>query len=71
MHGSERVVWSLLPQVSGCRSEFLTDTRGEGILAAVFERYEPMHGDIPQRNEERLCVMKLVKARSTGFSCAG
>ena len=34
----------------GYRSEFLTDTRGEGIMSAVFDGYEPHRGDIPMRN---------------------
>ena len=28
----------------------MTDTRGEGIMSSVFERYEPVKGDIPHRN---------------------
>ena len=28
----------------GYRSEFLTDTRGEGIMSSVFEDYEPCEG---------------------------
>lgn len=34
----------------GYRSEFLTDTRGEGILSSVFYDYEPFRGDIPTRS---------------------
>lgn len=34
----------------GYRSEFLTDTRGEGILSSVFYDYEPYKGDIPTRS---------------------
>ena len=34
----------------GYRSEFLTDTRGEGVMSSVFEDYEPCKGDIPTRN---------------------
>jgi hypothetical protein len=34
----------------GYRSEFMTDTRGEGIMSSVFEKYEPVKGDIPHRN---------------------
>ncbi|MHC1787083.1 MAG: translational GTPase TypA [Christensenellales bacterium] len=34
----------------GYRSEFLTDTRGEGIMSAVYNGYEPYKGDIPHRN---------------------
>ena len=34
----------------GYRNEFLTDTKGEGILASVFEKYAPYKGDIQRRN---------------------
>ena len=33
----------------GYRSEFMTDTRGEGIMSAVFDHYEDYKGDIPHR----------------------
>lgn len=33
----------------GYRSEFLTDTRGEGVMSAVFDGYAPAKGDIPSR----------------------
>ena len=33
----------------GFRTEFLTETRGSGILHAVFERYEPWQGEIRTR----------------------
>jgi GTP-binding protein len=33
----------------GYRSEFLTDTRGEGILATVFHGYQPHRGEIASR----------------------
>ena len=33
----------------GYRSEFMTDTRGEGVMSAVFSGYEPYKGDIPTR----------------------
>ncbi len=33
----------------GFRTEFLTETRGSGILHSVFERYEPWHGEIKTR----------------------
>ena len=33
----------------GLRSEFLTDTRGTGILNHLFDGYEPWLGDIPSR----------------------
>ena len=34
----------------GYRSEFLTDTKGEGILNAIFHGYAPFKGEIPGRN---------------------
>ena len=33
----------------GYHSEFLTDTRGEGIMASVFDSYAPYKGDISRR----------------------
>jgi GTP-binding protein len=33
----------------GFRSEFLTETRGSGVLHSVFERYEPWQGEIRTR----------------------
>ena len=33
----------------GYRGEFLTDTRGEGVMSAVFSGYEPYKGEIPTR----------------------
>ena len=53
MSGLDRVrLEFLVPSrgLFGYRSEFKTDTRGEGIMSSVFERYEPVKGDIPHRN---------------------
>ena len=33
----------------GYRNEFLTDTKGEGIMASVFDSYSPYKGDIQRR----------------------
>ena len=33
----------------GYRNEFLTDTKGEGIMASVFDSYAPYKGDISRR----------------------
>ena len=33
----------------GFRTEFMTETRGAGVLHSVFARYEPWHGDIKTR----------------------
>ncbi len=34
----------------GFRSQFLTDTKGSGILNSLFDSYSPWFGSIPQRN---------------------
>ncbi len=34
----------------GYRSEFMTDTRGEGVMSAVYDHYEEFKGDIPHRS---------------------
>ncbi len=48
----------------GYRSEFLTDTRGEGIMSSVLDSYAPVKGEIERRK-----VGSLV-AFETGESCA-
>lgn len=50
--GNRMRVEFLIPSrgLFGYRSEFLTDTKGEGILNSVFHGYEPYKGEIPGRN---------------------
>jgi GTP-binding protein len=51
-HGTGRVRLEFrLPSrgLIGFRSEFLTDTRGTGILNHLFDGWEPWQGDIPSR----------------------
>ena len=49
--GSRMRLEFLIPSrgLFGYKSEFLTDTKGEGIMSAVFEKYEPYKGDIERR----------------------
>ena len=57
MHGENRMrLEFIVPSrgLFGYRSEFLTDTHGEGVMSAVFECYEPYKGDIPTRNSGAL-----------------
>lgn len=42
--------------IMGYRSEFLTDTNGNGIMNHVFDCYEPYKGDIQQRSTGSLVV---------------
>ena len=38
----------------GYRSEFLTDTRGEGIMSTVFDSYAPVRGELNRRSNGSL-----------------
>ena len=51
----------------GYRNEFLTDTKGEGILASVFEKYEPYKGDIARRNTGSLIAFETGEAVAYGI----
>ena len=51
----------------GYRNEFLTDTKGEGILASVFERYEPYKGDIARRSTGSLISFETGEAVAYGL----
>ena len=46
----------------GYRNEFLTDTKGEGILASVFEKYAPYKGDIARRSTGSLIAWETGEA---------
>lgn len=51
----------------GYRSEFLTDTKGEGILNSIFAGYEPYKGDIPRRNTGSLVAFETGEAVTYGL----
>lgn len=48
----------------GYKSEFLTDTKGEGVMNTVFDGYEAYMGDIPTRTTGSLVAFE------TGTACA-
>lgn len=48
----------------GYRSEFLTDTHGEGVMNAIFDGYEPYKGDIPTRNSGSLVASEAGESTS-------
>src|SRR4051794_27662753 len=50
----------------GFRTEFLTETRGTGIVHHVFERWEPWHGDLRTRPSGSLVADR--RGRSTAFA---
>ncbi len=49
--GSRMKIEFLIPArgLFGYRNDFLTDTKGEGIMASIFETYAPYKGDIQRR----------------------
>ena len=50
----------------GFRSQFLTDTRGTGLLNHLFDGYEPWQGDIPHRVTGALVADR--PGRTTGYA---
>jgi GTP-binding protein len=72
MHGLNRVrLEFLVPSrgLFGYRSEFMTDTRGEGIMSAVFDGYEPSKGEIPHRSMGAMVCFETGEA--TGYGLFG
>ena len=51
----------------GYKSEFLTDTKGEGIMSAVFEKFEPYKGDIDRRSVGSLISYETGEAVTYGL----
>jgi GTP-binding protein len=51
----------------GFRTEFLTETRGTGLLHHVFDRYEPWHGELRTRPTGSLVADR--RGTVTSFSC--
>ena len=51
----------------GYKSEFLTDTKGEGIMSSVFHDYEPYKGEIPKRATGSLVAFETGEAVTYGL----
>ena len=51
----------------GYRNEFLTDTRGEGIMSSVLDSYAPMKGEITRRLTGSLVSFETGDASSYGL----
>ncbi|GAA0176995.1 translational GTPase TypA [Clostridium sediminicola] len=51
----------------GYRNEFLTDTKGNGIINHVFDSYEPFKGEIPGRNRGSIVVFEQGEAVPYGL----
>ena len=51
----------------GYRSEFLTDTNGNGIMNHVFDSYEPYKGDIQQRTQGSIIAHEAGESTAYGL----
>ncbi len=67
--GSRMRIEFLIPSrgLFGYRSEFLTDTKGEGILNSIFYDYEPQKGEIPKRSYGSLIAFEAGEAVTYGL----
>lgn len=53
----------------GFRMEFMTDTKGEGMLSHVFSHYGPHKGIIPRRNS--YSIVSMADGKTTAFALYG
>ena len=51
----------------GYKSEFLTDTKGQGIMNTIFYSYEPYKGDMQRRNTGSLVAFETGEAVTYGL----
>lgn len=51
----------------GYRTEFMTDTRGHGTLNHIFEKYEPVKGDIQSRTRGVIVAFESGKSLAYGL----
>ena len=51
----------------GYRNEFLTDTKGEGIMASVFDSYAPYKGELTRRNSGSLVAHETGESVTYGL----
>lgn len=63
-HGSRIRLEFLIPSrgLFGYKSQFLTDTRGEGVMSSVFYDYQPYKGNIERRNYGALIAFETGEA---------
>jgi GTP-binding protein len=67
--GSRTKLEFLIPSRSlfGYRSEFLTDTKGEGIMGSVFDSYQDYKGEIPRRSTGSLIAFETGESITYGL----
>ena len=69
LQGSRMRVEFLIPArgLFGYRNEFLTDTKGEGIMNSIFDSYQPHKGEIPTRSTGSLVSFEQGDAVTYGL----
>ncbi len=67
--GSRMRLEFLVPErgLFGYKSEFLTDTKGEGVMSAVFFEYQPYKGEIQRRINGSLVAFETGEAVTYGL----
>ena len=67
--GSRTRIEYLIPSrcLLGYRSEFMTDTKGEGVLNTLFDGYQPFKGDVITRFTGSLIASETGEATSYGL----
>ena len=67
--GSRMKVEFLVPSrgLFGYRNEFLTDTKGEGIMASVFDSYAPFKGEVTRRSTGSLVSFETGESVAYGL----
>lgn len=69
--GYSRLVFSIPARgLIGYRQEFMTDTKGNGILNSIYDGYAPYKGEIPKRNEGSLISFETGEATAYGLYSA-
>ena len=68
-HGSRMRIEFMIPSrgLFGYKSEFLTDTKGEGIMNSIFDSYQEYKGEIPRRNTGSLIAFEAGDAITYGL----
>lgn len=69
--GYARLLFSIPARgLIGYRQEFLTDTKGNGVLNSIFDGYLPYKGDIPRRKTGSIIAFETGESTSYGLYSA-
>lgn len=69
--GYARLIFSIPARgLIGYRQEFLTDTKGNGIMNSIFDGYEPYKGDISSRKDGSIIAFETGEATTYGLHAA-